>query len=61
MFFRIKFWFQEHKREIVLFALLFLISSISFGLGYLFARESNTAPIIIEKNSVGLTDSVDML
>ena len=45
---KIKIWFQEHKREIVLFALLFHISSISFGLGYLLRGEFSRAPIIIE-------------
>jgi hypothetical protein len=37
------------KREIILFLLLFLISSLSFGLGYLLAKEEAVAPIIIEK------------
>lgn len=50
MFFRIKLWLQEHKRQIALYVLLFLISTISFGLGYLMARETNRAPIIIEKS-----------
>ncbi len=38
------------KREVILFILLFLISSLSFGLGYLLAEQNNVAPIIIEKN-----------
>lgn len=42
---------KSRRREILLFFLLFLISSISFGLGYLTAKELNPAPIIIEKNS----------
>lgn len=37
------------KREIIIFLLLFLIISLSFGLGYLFAKKENVAPIIIEK------------
>jgi hypothetical protein len=37
------------KREIILFLLLFLISSLSFGLGYLLAKNENPAPIIIER------------
>lgn len=37
------------KREVILFLLLFLISSLSFGLGYLAAKENNHAPIIIER------------
>ena len=44
-------WIKSHWREILLFFLLFLISSISFGLGYLASRELNPAPIIIEKCS----------
>ncbi len=41
----------KYKREIVIFVLFFLISTISFGLGYLAAGQANRAPIIIEKNS----------
>jgi len=37
------------KREIMLFLLLFLVISLSFGLGYLLAKQNNVAPIIIEK------------
>jgi len=43
----LKEWLK--KREIALFLLLFLISSLSFGLGYLLAKQNNVAPIIIEK------------
>lgn len=43
----IKIWLK--KREIILFLLLFLTASLSFGLGYLFAEQNNIAPIIIEK------------
>ena len=39
------------KREVILFLLLFLITSLSFGLGYLLAKQNNIAPIIIEKNN----------
>ncbi len=48
---RLKNFIFQHKKEIVLFFLLFLIISLSFGLGYLFALQSKTAPIIIEKHS----------
>jgi len=41
----------NNKRDITLFVLLFLVSSISFALGYLYAKESIITPIIIEKNS----------
>lgn len=42
---------KSRRREILLFFLLFLISSISFGLGYLMRGEINRTPIVIEKNS----------
>jgi len=42
---------QENKRNIAIIFLLILIISLSFGLGYLLARENNRAPIIIEKCS----------
>ncbi|MBU4348171.1 hypothetical protein KJ671_01530 [Patescibacteria group bacterium] len=38
------------RREVILFLIFFLISSLSFGLGYLFAKDQNIAPIIIERN-----------
>ncbi|MDO8443014.1 MAG: hypothetical protein Q7S81_02030 [bacterium] len=37
------------KREIVLFLIFFFIASLSFGLGYLYAKDQGVAPIIIEK------------
>lgn len=40
---------QENKRNIIIAFLLILIISLSFGSGFLFARENNHAPIIIEK------------
>lgn len=40
---------RRYKKEIVLFVLFFLISTISFALGYLAAGEFNTPPIVIEK------------
>ncbi len=40
-----------HKREIIFILIIFLVASLSFGLGYLANREFNHAPIIIEKNS----------
>ncbi len=46
-----KIWLEGHKREIVLFILIFLVSTISFGLGFLMAQENNRAPIVIQKNS----------
>lgn len=46
-----KLLIAEHKKDILVFLLAFLISSLSFGLGYLVNREFNHAPIIIEKRS----------
>jgi hypothetical protein len=39
----------KYKREIVLGAIIFIVASLSFGLGYLASRDANHAPIIIEK------------
>lgn len=40
---------SRYKKEIVLFVLFFLISTVSFALGYLAADEFNSPPIIIEQ------------
>lgn len=48
---RVKEWAVNHQRDVILFALLFLVTSLSFGLGYLTNREFNHAPIIIEQCS----------
>lgn len=50
---QLKEWISNHKRDIILFLLVFLMCSISFGLGYLVNREFNHAPIIIEQHSPG--------
>lgn len=52
-------WFYEQtsdgqkriKRDVIWFVVLFLVSTISFALGYLAGREFNHSPIIIEKSS----------
>jgi hypothetical protein len=41
----------KFKKEALLGVIIFLVSSLSFGLGYLANREFNHAPIIIEKCS----------
>jgi hypothetical protein len=41
--------FEIKKREIIIFLLVFLICSLSFGLGYLTNRQFDRAPIVIEK------------
>lgn len=48
---RLRYWLIEHKKEIIIFLLIFLFCTLSFGLGYLVNREFNHVPIIIEKNS----------
>ena len=40
---------RHYKKEIVLFVLFFLISSLSFALGYLSAQELSPPAIVIEK------------
>lgn len=40
-----------HRKEVVFGLIIFLVASLSFGLGYLANREFNHAPIIIEKCS----------
>jgi hypothetical protein len=39
------------KRNIFFWGLIFLIATTSFGLGYMIAKETNIAPIVIEKHS----------
>ena len=51
MLIRLKFFIQERRKDIVLFALFFLVSAISFSLGYIVAGQAQHAPIIIQKNS----------
>jgi hypothetical protein len=44
-----KNWLIENKKNITLFAIFFLISTISFALGYLSARENSRSDIVIER------------
>ncbi|OGZ00735.1 MAG: hypothetical protein A2946_03315 [Candidatus Liptonbacteria bacterium RIFCSPLOWO2_01_FULL_53_13] len=44
-------WVSARKKELVLGGIIFIVSSLSFGLGYLANREFNRAPIVIEKCS----------
>ena len=46
---RFRDWFVFRKKELVFALIIFLVASLSFGLGYLANREFNHAPIIIEK------------
>lgn len=47
----IKEWIAARKNAIAVFIALFFVSSLSFGIGYLMAKETNRAPIVIEKCS----------
>ncbi|MDO8516359.1 MAG: hypothetical protein Q7S28_03855 [bacterium] len=42
-------WIPKYKKELIFGLIIFLVASISFGLGYLANREMTTTPIIIEK------------
>jgi hypothetical protein len=42
---------NKYKKEIIIGITVFIIATLSFGLGYLANREFNHAPIIIEKSS----------
>ncbi len=44
-------WYQNHRKEVVFSAIIFLVASLSFALGYLANHELSHAPIIIEKCS----------
>ncbi|MDD4358745.1 MAG: hypothetical protein PHY30_02940 [Candidatus Pacebacteria bacterium] len=46
---KIKIFVKEYEKEIVLFIAVFLISSLSFALGYLSAKERIKEPIKVEK------------
>lgn len=46
-----KNWYIFYKKEVVFCAIIFLVASLSFGLGYIANRDFNHAPIIIEKCS----------
>lgn len=43
--------FLSHKRETVLGVIIFIMASLSFGLGYLAERTFNHIPILIEQCS----------
>jgi len=47
----IKDFFDLYKKQVIFCSVIFLTSSISFGVGYLARARFNHAPIIIEKCS----------
>jgi len=40
-------WIKNFKSALIL--LLFVLCTLSFGLGYLYAKQENPAPILIQK------------
>jgi len=48
---KIQEWINKYRKELVFALIIFLVATLSFGLGYLANREFNHAPIVIEKNS----------
>ncbi len=42
---------EQYRKEIIFGVIIFLVSSISFALGYLANRDLNHAPIIIEQGN----------
>ncbi len=44
-------FFTTHKKEVVFGLIIFLVASLSFGLGYLVSRDMSRAPIVIERCS----------
>ena len=42
---------KKHQKKIALFFIFLLAITLSFGVGYLLAKETSPAPIIIEKYS----------
>ena len=49
MFAKIKLFLNDRRKEIVIGILFFLVSTISFSLGYLSAGQSTHASIVIQK------------
>lgn len=54
LFYRVRYWLSEKRKDIVTFFLIFLLCSLSFGLGYLVNRDYNRVPIVIEKGELGI-------
>jgi len=43
-------FFEKHRKKVFFFVLFFLVSTLSFGLGYITAREFTRTPIVITNN-----------
>jgi len=48
---KIRFWLQENRKKAILCVLVLLICAASFGLGYLWAKDADKTPIIIENKN----------
>lgn len=46
----LKSWTLNHRKEAILILIIFIVATLSFGLGYLANREFSHAPIIIQNN-----------
>ncbi|MBI2623662.1 MAG: hypothetical protein HYW65_03785 [Candidatus Liptonbacteria bacterium] len=49
LYYRFKNWCVANKQELGFGAVIFLVATASFGLGYLANRENTRAPIVIEQ------------
>ncbi len=48
-----KLFLNDRRKEVVIFILFFLVSTISFALGYISANQSNRSAIVIQKVDTG--------
>ena len=55
MFSRWRLFIIDRRKELVIFTLFFLVSTISFSLGYILAGRDSQASIVIEKVEEGLS------
>ncbi len=46
---RLRAYIQMHKKDIILFLLVFCIALFVFAFGYILGRDASPAPIIIQK------------
>lgn len=47
----IRDFFKEKRDWLILGIIAFLVMALTFGLGYITAKDENPTPIIIQKNS----------
>lgn len=46
---RMRLWVEAHRHDVVLYVLFFLVSIISFSLGYILAGQAERATITINQ------------